>query len=330
MQITELVVARFKEDLSWLLNVPDDIRVTVYDKCNAYAPTGRTAKQCLCMHLGQHKMLLKKAVMPPSANPSAAVVLAASMFSESICIDSAEEAFVPLDNGGTELILFLMLKREDGSKRKIAIKRLLNVGRESDTYLHHIVSNYENGLADVTIFCQGDPFDHSPNFLDLLSKEARAKYAAPVQPLSDRWLVRNGIPPQITLDEMYDNRDPDTLQRVLTHPFSMYTLDTLRFFDKGAHTIREEYNRIFRCGNGTNLVKHFLSTFGLKRVPAADAYVAELCFGALFSVTKDELMSNPKCVYEKLRSFNAEHRIAPYVLERCWMTIFGYQNKKPE
>lgn len=36
---------------------------------------------------------------------------------------------------------------------------LPNVGREAHTYLHHIVSMYEQ-LADVTLFMQGNPFDH--------------------------------------------------------------------------------------------------------------------------------------------------------------------------
>jgi len=42
-------------------------------------------------------------------------------------------------------------------------------GRESHTYLWHIVSNYDT-LADRTVFCQGDPFEHSPNFLNLIGK----------------------------------------------------------------------------------------------------------------------------------------------------------------
>jgi hypothetical protein len=36
---------------------------------------------------------------------------------------------------------------------------LPNVGREAHTYLHHIVSHWEN-LAEYTIFLQGWPFDH--------------------------------------------------------------------------------------------------------------------------------------------------------------------------
>lgn len=41
---------------------------------------------------------------------------------------------------------------------------LPNIGREAHTYLHHIVSNYDN-LDEYTIFVQGNPFDHSPNLL---------------------------------------------------------------------------------------------------------------------------------------------------------------------
>lgn len=39
-----------------------------------------------------------------------------------------------------------------------------NVGRESSTYLHHIITQYDS-LTDEVIFCQGDPFDHVPDFI---------------------------------------------------------------------------------------------------------------------------------------------------------------------
>lgn len=42
---------------------------------------------------------------------------------------------------------------------------LPNIGRESHTYLYHIVNNYDN-LADVNIFLQGRPFDHCPHILN--------------------------------------------------------------------------------------------------------------------------------------------------------------------
>jgi hypothetical protein len=36
---------------------------------------------------------------------------------------------------------------------------LPNVGREAETFLHHIISNYDN-LDDVTVFLQANPFEH--------------------------------------------------------------------------------------------------------------------------------------------------------------------------
>lgn len=42
---------------------------------------------------------------------------------------------------------------------------LPNIGREADTYLNYIISNYDN-LTDITIFSQGNPFDHCYNFIE--------------------------------------------------------------------------------------------------------------------------------------------------------------------
>jgi hypothetical protein len=47
--------------------------------------------------------------------------------------------------------------------------QLNNIGREGHTFIHHIVSNYEN-LADYTMFLQGNPFNpHSPNLFSRLN-----------------------------------------------------------------------------------------------------------------------------------------------------------------
>ena len=45
--------------------------------------------------------------------------------------------------------------------------KLPNIGREGHTYLHHIITNYDN-LDDHIIFLQGNPFDHSSNLEDKL------------------------------------------------------------------------------------------------------------------------------------------------------------------
>lgn len=47
--------------------------------------------------------------------------------------------------------------------------RLRNVGRETDTYLNYIISNY-NKLPEIVVFCQGNPFDHGSDFLEIVNK----------------------------------------------------------------------------------------------------------------------------------------------------------------
>ena len=46
---------------------------------------------------------------------------------------------------------------------RLRVQELSNVGREAHTYLTHLFECYEE-LAPVTVFCQGHPFDHAPDF----------------------------------------------------------------------------------------------------------------------------------------------------------------------
>lgn len=57
------------------------------------------------------------------------------------------------------------IKVYNKDKESSSLNKLLNVGRESHTYLHHIISNYDN-LSDYTVFCQGNPIDHCKNFVE--------------------------------------------------------------------------------------------------------------------------------------------------------------------
>lgn len=61
--------------------------------------------------------------------------------------------------------------------------QLPNVGREAHTYLHHLVSRYDD-LDEWTVFCQGKPFDHAYDFHHSL----RAFAADPSSIGPFRWL----------------------------------------------------------------------------------------------------------------------------------------------
>ena len=54
--------------------------------------------------------------------------------------------------------------------------QLKNTGRESHTYLHHIVENYDN-LADIAIFTQAHPFDHYGDFISVANLSSIQKMA---------------------------------------------------------------------------------------------------------------------------------------------------------
>jgi len=66
------------------------------------------------------------------------------------------------NKGDTVALPFDFMQREE-----LHILSLTNEGREAHSYLTHLVQRYET-LAAVTVFAQGHPFDHAPDFHDRL------------------------------------------------------------------------------------------------------------------------------------------------------------------
>ena len=52
--------------------------------------------------------------------------------------------------------------------------QLLNTGRESDTYLYHIVTNYDT-IDQPIAFLQGKPFEHCSNLLEILKNNTNTE-----------------------------------------------------------------------------------------------------------------------------------------------------------
>jgi hypothetical protein len=205
---------------------------------------------------------------------------------------------------------------------------LPNVGREADTYLKHIISTYEDGEddADWTIFTQGDPFDHSPDFLDLLQRQAIDAYMRPVQPLSDRWDTEHHVPPCCILERYHSGRERLLGKKVSAHPFSSHTLDTIRFFDNGSRAMRDDTLRYFNIGPGTNIIEHVLKSCGVDTKRDRIGSVSYLCFGAIVAVHREGLRRHSLDIYRNLEKYNLEHAfIGGYIMERCWLTLFGFR-----
>jgi hypothetical protein len=69
----------------------------------------------------------------------------------------------------------IIVYNKDSTDINPSFKHLLNIGKEAHTYLTHIIENYDN-LADYTIFCQGRPFDHCPDFLEQIHQPVLADF----------------------------------------------------------------------------------------------------------------------------------------------------------
>lgn len=216
-------------------------------------------------------------------------------------------------NKGTLIPSLSALERAD------AIIPRDNVGRESETYLHHLQTHPDdpNGW---TVFCQGDPFGHSPDFLDLLKQQSEWK---DVQPLSIQWHEHLSIPPRQLLDCDEDSHIAGL--RVRPETFSLYLWSATRFADKGSLAHQEDYLKIHDLAQGTNLAAHFLDLAGLPELAerAAMADCGRFCYGAIFAVRTRLIKSLPQEAVKTLHRLSQGHAVIGYIMERLWMHLFG-------
>jgi len=164
-----------------------------------------------------------------------------------------------------------------------------NVGRESHTYLYHIINNYDN-LADVTIFLPGS--------IDLHHKYNRAKqmiekveetnctvfsavYEANIVKTQFNFTLDNYLSSHINNKEINQNA---TIQKSNIRPYGKWFEQT--FIDG------EKNEYVSYCG--------------------------------IFSISKNNILQKPKSYYEKLlNELNTHHNpeVGHYI-ERSWYAIF--------
>jgi hypothetical protein len=208
----------------------------------------------------------------------------------------------------------------------INIINLPNIGREGDTYLHHIITHYDN-LPDRIIFTQGDPFPHSPRFLELLDYVDQYKE---FQPLTDRWLTNKELPPLCVLNNNINKKHFINNISVIPHQISLYNMQPVCYFDEGAINIYKLALRYLGKTSGTNIIGEFLNKNCCKCLYQSGNYptVEYYCIAACFGITKELLLKQSKEVYVKLKTELAKNTIVGYILERAWIVLWGgYDNK---
>ncbi|MCG2590346.1 hypothetical protein [Rhodohalobacter sulfatireducens] len=247
-----LVIARYKENISWVKHVPDSFDIIIYNKSKR---------------------------LP--------------LFQKLLC------------------------KLND----RIQVVHIPNCGREAETYLRYVKETAEYGDPEsYTVFCQGNPFEHSPDFLQLLN---RVHLWDPLQPLSYRWRKDRNIPPKEVLK--MDKRHFIEGLRVRVETFSLYSLGTIYFLDKGIQYTTKWYQSERNLGEGVNISHHFLKECNLPEIAktAACHNLGRFTFGAIFAV-KNQLLNDlqEESIYSMYDLTHKDDKYG-YLFERHWMHIFG-------
>jgi hypothetical protein len=173
---------------------------------------------------------------------------------------------------------------EESEKAKVI--PLQNNGRESQTYLHHIVENYDN-LSDMTIFCQGGPFDHSPEFIRIANCNSIAKMNAISKKIDDRdW----------PNDDHYCG---------IGHYF-VYDLIKLA---------SDDWDLKFK-------IPYILIGLDVMYPRCIPMRFMKALWGANFAVSKQNIHRFSKAQYQKLLDYHQEFWSFPWSMEIIWHHIF--------
>jgi len=242
-----MVVARYKEDLEWLTEVPDHFQIIVYNK---------------------------------------------GPFIES-----------------------------EGALKRISrvIERENNLGREADTYLKFLCDGWGRS-SEWSVFTQGDPFSHSPDFLQLLHSQHLWK---DMQPLTWRWLEERFIPPPELLESERDAWIGAL--RIRKERYSLHTWNSFGFDDSGAISLGRAYANHHGLSGGSNLAAHFFASAGMEdlAVQAEEADFGVFNYGAIFAVRNSLIDALRADSLSKLLEISSGHYTHPYLLEKLWLHLFG-------
>lgn len=189
-----------------------------------------------------------------------------------------------------------------------------NVGRESHTYARHISENYSN-LADITIFTQGDPFPHAPEFLQCIA-HLESTPPARFYPMTIQYL------PRIPAQNITRNR-PDRFFRYET--MSTSTLNSIYFNDTGTAGFSKGYARFNGLPYGTNLMAHLFRYIGLPNHIPEDKTTMRFSYAACFAATKQAILANPIATYQTIAEYSCKDSSVGYLIERAWVALFDLE-----
>jgi hypothetical protein len=167
---------------------------------------------------------------------------------------------------------------------------LSNIGRESHTYLNHIINNYDI-LAEKTIFFQGKIDDHKKNILDIEDYFKEDDFIGKFDILNINTL-KNNINHYGKYKEDLKNGN---LKKCYFTPYDWIT--NIIGID-----MNENVNNIKNNTENTKVV-----------------------WNAIFSISKNLILSKPKIFYQNILRFVNDHSNPEegHYLERTWYLLFN-------
>ena len=283
----EIVVSRYNENINWTYEFEN---VYIYDKSET-----TELKDC-----GFKGLFLKGKtelwIVKVKNDPKNEIV-------DEIDVESGEGGIVILEFKNIYDINIATTRFNRFIKYKPKIISLPNVGRESHTYLHHIIQKYDNynfecgggrfGINDgAVVFLQGHPFDHSPHIIENLYKYKQNHKEL----LQERQSARS--PPDVDGGEF---------------AYLGETLHVTNILNPRDHRnikwpLRQIYSQLFKIRNE-------------KGLPTADL---EFYNGAQFIVSINTILSNDIEFYkEMIQHVSKDVRPkAGFVFERLWGLVF--------
>lgn len=222
-----------------------------------------------------------------------------------------------------EIVLYNKGKRDFSKKVSARVNHMMklpNRGRESDTYLYHLQNYHHKAKNEWTIFCQGDPFPHNPDFLQFLNHR---QHWSDIQPMTCGYIDEWQIPPEVI--RTLDDHDWMGEFRVRTDFFSTSNHEVLGWIDHGGRQLMNDFVAYHRLPSGWSIYGYFLEQCGLMEL-AKEAWtspIGQFGFAAMFAVRNHLLDQIPADCIPRMRRLAAEHNSHGYIFERLWLHLFG-------
>ncbi len=184
----------------------------------------------------------------------------------------------------------------DFEKKNVSkILQLPNVGRESHTYLQHIINNYES-LADINIFLPGSIDTNHKVF-------KKNKFAKKLLNYIEKY--KNAV--FLSFGNIKDNDITKEFYNFKVEAYSSTSAENRKLNTE--YIIRKSEHRPFQ-----NWFKHNITS---EKVPYVIHY-------GIFSINKKDILQKPKSYYEKLMNLVSDHSNPEdgHYFEKSWAGVF--------